>query len=195
MPKGKLLLLSVSFVFLSACSYLRYGAAPQLPVLPLDHMPNIVAFQQWEAWQGDEVLRYELAVELVDGQLNVALLGEMGQRLASIKVGENGVEVEELSPLGAGINPRRILAILQWSHWPAALMEQPLAGDSWRLELKSEGRRIWREKALFGEILYDSECSWQGKTLFQGPKYRFVIHSQLIDLSKESKEYANNCEI
>lgn len=195
MPKCKSLLLSVCVVFLSACSYLRYGAGPQLPVLPLTHMPNIVAFQQWEAWHGDEVLRYELAVELVNEQLNVALLGEMGQRLASIKVGGNGVEIEESSPLGAGINPRRILAILQWSHWPPALMNQPLANDNWRLELKSEGRRIWREKALFGEILYNSKCPWQGKTLFQGPKYRFVIHSQLIDLSKESKKYANNCEI
>jgi len=190
------LLLAIVLVGMVGCSNLATPPPQQqvqeaVPLLLSGWMPaaEISLYQRIQVVQAGKKFGFESAIELASGEMQVILLSNLGQRLASIRYNGADFEYTKSSLLPKTFDPRHILEAIQTVYWPlTAYAEQ--AGEGWRFIEHDQQRQLYYREKLVAEIDYLTQCPLGGQVKYQNNTYGFSLMISSSVLSYRSAETA-----
>ncbi|MEE8059045.1 MAG: DUF3261 domain-containing protein [Pseudomonadales bacterium] len=194
---GDMVIVVAPILCLAACGNMPQPATELeserkgLPPLLSSWMPteNFSVYQQVDGFKGEDRYYFENAIEFTSGELGLVMLGDLGQRVATIEYNGNNLKIDRASFLPDSFDPYYVLEAMQMIYWPVeAFAEQGKRG--WHLIESDNGmsRRFYYQGKLVAEIEYDVSCPLKGITRYHHKiyDYHLRINSAVIERTDET---------
>jgi hypothetical protein len=146
---------------------------------------RVVAQQQWHLVMDEQSHRLQAMIETGEAQLTLVLLDTLGQRIATLKQDERGLDIER--HISHPIDPLlpHVWQTLQFIYWPLADLQQHGA-PQWTFTEAAGVRQVYFSGILAGQIHYQNYSPWQGTARYANNKngFQWVIESSQLQAIK-----------
>jgi len=164
---------------LNACAQapVQSQASPPRPLAaPATLQTDRVAQQIVRGAFGEREMTMNCIVSVRGDLLTVIGLTALGARVFTIRYDGSQVQVEKELPTPPQLTAERLLADIQLAFWPSAALQPVLAQQGWRLtEPFPRTRRLWRGSALVGEVHYDDDDPWRGRSWLVNLQHGYTL--------------------
>jgi len=172
-------------VLLTGCATLHGRAQHDFELLPPDSLIPVTLLLEIDSFDTGINRHWEAVLNVDNEYIYLAILGPLGQRLATLRTNSHGVTVEtggDLIPID--VPSEELLVELQMIFWPLSALNVSEGNRNWHFEEQQQIRHVYFEQQLVGDIHQNTQSPMNGAFIYVSKIFDHSLHVRSIVLTQ-----------